>query len=199
MCRLRKRRESIPPTSAPTSVTRPATESPASPPTLQVIVASLDRTLGSDARTERALRLLHPVLSASVLTVIGVAFIVVAISTIGTWWSLVSQLGLTAVSVGAALMRRALVRRRKSDPSPALVVAPIPREATTMWHDIHTKPLSPEQPPSNRSGAGENGSGPWRAVGEGCELGPPSGVPTAAPVTLPVANRGGHPEKQNSG
>jgi hypothetical protein len=132
MRRLREGEGSGPPTPVPMSVTRPPVETLASPPALQVIVAALDRTLGSDARTERALRLLRPILFAGVLTVIGVAFIVVAVSTTGTWGSLVSGLGLTVASIGTAIASRAIVRRRRRrDRLPASRVVPKPREAAT--------------------------------------------------------------------
>jgi hypothetical protein len=102
--------------STPVSVTStcPADGLPTSPSPLQVIVAALERTLGSDARTDRALRLLRPVLFAGVLAVLGVAFICVAASTTGTWWGLVSGLSLTVTSGGIAIVRLAIVRRRQS-------------------------------------------------------------------------------------
>lgn len=146
--RLRERGRSVPPTPVSVSVTRPAAETPASD--LQVIVTALNRTLGSDARTERALRLLRPILFAGVLAVVGIAFIVVAVSAMGTWWSLVYALGLTVVSAGTAIVRR----RWRRDPSPASVVAPTPREAATTRQGRHRKPPLREQSPSNRAGAG---------------------------------------------
>jgi hypothetical protein len=114
MPRLHQRGGSVLPTSASASLTCPACETPASTSALRVIVAALERTLGSDARTDRALRLLRPVLFAGVLTVLGVTFICIAVSSTGTWWSLVSGVGLAVASAGTAIVRRAIGRRRRS-------------------------------------------------------------------------------------
>jgi hypothetical protein len=155
MRHLREGERSVPPMPVSVSVTRPAAETPASPSNLQVIVAVLDRTLGSDARTERALRLLRPVLFTGVLAVVGVTFIVITVSAMDTWWSLVSGLGLAVASAGIAIVRH----RWRRDPSPASVVVPTPREAATTRQGRRRRPPPREQPPANRAGGGGTGSG----------------------------------------
>jgi hypothetical protein len=175
MRRLHEGGGAVPPTAVSVSVTRRA-EAPAFPSALQVIVAVLDRTLGSDARTERALRLLRPILFAGVVGVIGVAFIVVAIGTSNTWWNLISGLGLAVASAGTVIMRRAMVRRqRRSDPSQASVVALTAGEAVARRvGGGRRKPPPREKSQGARSGAGANDSDSRRAVGKGCGIVPPS-------------------------
>jgi hypothetical protein len=118
---LRGRGGSILPTGG---AARPVAEEPSVVFALQVIVASLDRTLSSDARTERALRLLRPILAAGVLTFLGIMFTVATVSTTDTWRSLIWVLNIAVVNMVIAI----LWRRRRKDPPPALVVKPIPRQ-----------------------------------------------------------------------
>jgi hypothetical protein len=127
MRRLREKGGSVPPTAVSIRATRPAADVPVVPSALQVVVAAWNRTLSSDARTERALRLLRPILFAGVLTILGVAFTVVAISATDAWWSLICGLGVTIVNAGIAIVRR----HWKKSPLPASVVVPTPREAPT--------------------------------------------------------------------
>lgn len=111
MCRLRERGGSVPSTGC---VTPPATNGAMVSSALHVIVASWDRTLSSDVRTERALRLLRPILVSGVLTILGIAFIVVTISITDTWWSLVCGLSVTVVNAGIAIVRG----QWRKDPQP---------------------------------------------------------------------------------
>jgi hypothetical protein len=197
MRRAREEEASVPPTPVSGSVTHPAAGAPASPSALQVVVAALDRTLGSDARTERALRLLRPVLFTGVLAVMGVALILVAVTTTGTWGSLVCGMGLTVASAGTAIVRHAIVRRqRRRDPSPS-VVARTPGEATTTRHGRCRKSLPRKKLPSNQAGAGASCLGPRCAVGKNCAIVAPSGAATTAPVASPTLNRGSRRKEQD--
>jgi hypothetical protein len=188
----------VPPTPVSASVARPATEAPASPSALQVVVATLDRILGSDARTERTLLLLRPILFAGVLAVMGVALIVVVLSATSTWGSLVPGLGLTVASAGAVIVRRVITRRqRRRNPSPASVVAPTTGEATTTREGRCRKPRPQQRLPSNQPAVGENCSGPRCALGKGCAIVPATGATATVPVVSPTVNRGGRQEEQN--
>jgi hypothetical protein len=192
MCRLRQGGASVRPTPVSVGVTRSAAEASASSSALQEVLAVLDRTLGSDVRTERALRLLRPVLFAGVSAVMAVAFIFVAVTTTGTWWSLVSGLSLTVASVGTAILQRWIVRlQRRKDPSPALAVERTLGEATTTRQGRYRKSLPRKQPASNRAGAGTSCSVPRCAVGKDCAIVPPSCAPATASVASPTPNRGG--------
>jgi hypothetical protein len=124
------------------------------------IMEVLDRTLSSDARTERLLRLLGLVLFAGVLTVLGIVIIVIIVVNEGAWWSLIPGLGLTIAGAGTAIVRR---RWRKRDSTPASVRVPTPRKAEPTRQRGY-KQLR-KQPPGNRAGAGGKGSRPARRAG----------------------------------
>lgn len=112
---------------APTPVSGPATQTVV---VIQVCLDALKEVLASDDHTNRALRLLQPMLWASVVTVLGVTMIAVITALIllvlgaGPWWeSLASAIGIAVIgSVGTAVVRargRRAARRR-----PAIVDLP---------------------------------------------------------------------------
>jgi len=84
------------------------------------LLRAFERAISSDAHTNRALRLLAPVLAALTVTILGAAIIVVSA---GAGWSFATGLGLVgAGGIGAIVATR---RRRRSAP----IQLPKPRAA----------------------------------------------------------------------
>lgn len=92
---------------------------------IQVCLDAAKEVLSSDDRTTRMLRLLRPMLWASVVTILGAT--VIAVSTVITlgamgfraWWESLAALGIAAIgSLGAAVLH---ARRRQAQRLPAVV------------------------------------------------------------------------------